>query len=213
MRSWLQRWSRPSASPEAQSEVLADATALLAAEDPAGALKQLDRLRRTPGMPVQALLLRGQASARLDRLEEAAKALDAATRRAPDQRDGWVELGQVQDRRGLHADAARCFERALQLDPDHAQTHRLLGLALRHLGTVEPAVTHLQRAVELDSGDPDLIYELAFTHYAAQQMDAAAKAFERFLMVAAVEHPRRGAAERVIEVLAQRQADPEGSAT
>ncbi len=98
-------------------------------------------------------------------------------------------------------------ERALRLDPQYAWAHHLLGRWHREvaeLGTTarvfvrlfygglpdasfEAAVTHLERAVALEPGDPNHVLELGFAYAAAGRAEDARREWRRGL-----ELPERG---------------------
>jgi Flp pilus assembly protein TadD len=65
------------------------------------------------GDPSAALAERG--------FEEALSHFRAATEIAPEAPDGWINLGYALERRRRLADARRCYDRALALDPQHAE--------------------------------------------------------------------------------------------
>jgi tetratricopeptide (TPR) repeat protein len=53
------------------------------------------------------------------------------------------------------------LDRALCVDPDCAAAHRYKGMLLGRIGEVERARSHLQRALQLDAGDPETERELS----------------------------------------------------
>jgi tetratricopeptide (TPR) repeat protein len=71
-----------------------------------------------------------------------------------DQRDQWRELtrsgAQSADEENWE-DAVRHFQGALELDPDHADSHFRLATAFENLGKFQDAKTHYERALDLDA--------------------------------------------------------------
>ena len=65
------------------------------------------------------------------RIEEARSVLDdydeQLAKIAPEDRDGWLALGDWASARGLHNQARFAYQRVLQLDPDNALANRALG--------------------------------------------------------------------------------------
>jgi Flp pilus assembly protein TadD len=55
-----------------------------------------------------------------------------------------------------HDETAQALGRVLEVEPDHARAHYLLGTALFNTGQTELAADHLRRFVELAPDDPDV---------------------------------------------------------
>jgi tetratricopeptide (TPR) repeat protein len=64
--------------------------------------------------------------------------------------DRWLQQGYRMQRAGTLSGAQRLYERVLQVDPDNADAHYLLGALLGHRSELFPAVAHLARATTLD---------------------------------------------------------------
>ena len=69
----------------------------------------------------------------------------------------WIRQGEAAFEAGNTAEALRCFERALELDPFHAKAHSNLGVIYWQQGQIEKALNTLTRALELDPDDQDVI--------------------------------------------------------
>ncbi|PWU01951.1 MAG: hypothetical protein C5B53_02255 [Candidatus Melainabacteria bacterium] len=67
----------------------------------------------------------GRALKRLGRIDEAKSEFRKATEVGPDFADGFYELGVVQESDGNWVEAAKCFERFLQLKPDASERRAL----------------------------------------------------------------------------------------
>lgn len=83
--------------------------------------------------------------------------------RFPDDPGCWLVLGQARLTafyRDLAAreghEAVRCLERALEMDPDSATSHRLLGDVLYRIGAVQQAQQHIEALRSLTPGDPEV---------------------------------------------------------
>jgi eukaryotic-like serine/threonine-protein kinase len=92
---------------------------------------------------------------------------------------GQVRAGMDPGRKALGA--AETEARALvTLVPDAAYGHALLGFIAYERGELSDAARHLYRAMELDPADPDVLFFLAITLQAANQIDAAYVLVRRF---------------------------------
>jgi tetratricopeptide (TPR) repeat protein len=103
-----------------------------------------------------ALRIAYDSALRLGDTEKAAKALDGLAVSDPE----WAATGLFQIAVELYnsdriEEAAQALERVLQVQPDHARAHYLLGVALFNSGQTEAAAGHLQRFIELAPDDPD----------------------------------------------------------
>jgi tetratricopeptide (TPR) repeat protein len=103
-----------------------------------------------------ALRIAYDSALRLGDTQRAAKALDGLAVSDPE----WAATGLFQIAVELYnsdriEEAAQALERVLQVQPDHARAHYLLGVALFNSGQTEAATGHLQRFIELAPDDPD----------------------------------------------------------
>ena len=108
-------------------------------------------------------------------VEEASPPAEAALRRALELGDDLAEVHYTLAGRRTWVDwdwegAGRAFERALELDPNHAQTRAYYSHYLHYVGRPDEAVAQIERALELDPLDPlvqglyamELMYERRF---------------------------------------------------
>ncbi len=98
-----------------------------------------------------------ESALRLNDPEKAAAALDGLAASDPQ----WAATGLFQIavelfNSGRNDEAAQALERVLEVEPDHARAHYLLGTALFNTGQTELAADHLRRFVELAPDDPDV---------------------------------------------------------
>jgi Flp pilus assembly protein TadD len=68
----------------------------------------------------------------------------------PDFAEAWYNLGTAYGNLGRHAEAARCFRRAVEEDPGDARAWANLGIASVALGDRTTALESLARLGQLD---------------------------------------------------------------
>ncbi|MEO5373356.1 MAG: tetratricopeptide repeat protein [Alphaproteobacteria bacterium] len=108
--------------------------------------------RLAPAHPVPFYLLGVIAFHRED-VDGAETALREAIARNADVAGFHETLGRVLRRRDRHAEAAACFERALDLDPSDGVVHGQRAACLEALGDRPGGLVHHRRAAELAPGD------------------------------------------------------------
>ena len=95
----------------------------------------------------------------------------------------WLNLGLNREWAG-HPDAAVGYiEQALRVNPDDADAHSSLGLALLQLGRAQEAVPHLERALRLDPNDADAHNTLALALLRLGRVPEAIPHFEQALQI------------------------------
>jgi tetratricopeptide (TPR) repeat protein len=114
------------------------------------------------------------------RLEEAAasfrKALELNPKAAGDDR----RLGMVLDQLGDHEGARKAFSAALELAPADAAAQLVLGRLLLDHGEAKEAVSHLEKACQLDGTSVNGFYVLAQAQNQIGDKEAARKTLETF---------------------------------
>jgi len=105
----------------------------------------------------EALQIAYDAALRLGDTEAASRALDALAASDPE----WATTGLFQQavdmyNAGQTDDAVAALEKVLEVEPDHAKAHYMLGVALFNTGQTGPAADHLRRFIELAPDDPDV---------------------------------------------------------
>ena len=73
----------------------------------------------------------------------------------PENPRAWKNLGGICEREGNTAEAITCFEAALRLDPNSAETHGSLGSNLAKTGFFDAGIAHFQEALRLNPGYAD----------------------------------------------------------
>ncbi len=175
--------------------------------------------------PADRAFLRAFAGPRFPRPSPAAEILDAwqsVVRLAPDRADGWYELGETfyndGEIIGMHDAASRAadaFNRALQLDPAHSPSRRMLALlyarerdtlALRRLVAAAPATdtsdalsAFVRWRVAAALGD-----SAEMRHVRGSLSDAPSGALRSIAMTAQSDGIGVGDGDRAIEILRRR---------
>jgi tetratricopeptide (TPR) repeat protein len=91
------------------------------------------------------------------------------------------EAAMAQKDAGDYAGARRTLEQAVALDPDHAQAHYWLGIALAREKAFADSAAHLERALVLDSAIPDGWIDLGNVLALQRDFPRAARAYRAAL--------------------------------
>ena len=156
-------------------------SACFAAGVPAEATPCLAALERLePDQPATAVL-RGLLAWARDDLSTCAEAFETAERMAPHDLQTLTQLGRLYLRQRHWAKAERSFQRALALDPDLAEAHYGLSVALPRQDRVEAGIDHALRAVGLRHEFPEAHFQLGAILSRLGWFERAAQAFEMTL--------------------------------
>jgi tetratricopeptide (TPR) repeat protein len=90
-------------------------------------------------------------------------------------------LGEVLSRMGEGEAAKAAFRRELEINPNHFDSHLLLGQLLRQEYDADGALQHLRKALVLRPGDPGVRYQIALAHIAKNEYDEAREILERLV--------------------------------
>jgi tetratricopeptide (TPR) repeat protein len=145
----------------------------MAMRDYTSALTAFDAALQANASYVPALVGRGQALLASQKTDAALEAFEKALSIDPSLTDlsrrvevlrfrnvqDVIDAAQIAAREGRVDDARRAYERAIAISPDSAFLHRELGQLERRAGDNDRALTHLRRAVELDSNDATALVE------------------------------------------------------
>ncbi len=93
-------------------------------------------------------------------IEQAAEELREAVTLQPDFAEAWSDLGETRKTLLDHAGAFQAFQQAVKADPANSVAQYRLGSEYLHRGEVSRAVTHLERAYELDPKNQSTLYNL-----------------------------------------------------
>ena len=102
---------------------------------------------------------------------------------APEQADAIRMLGVAAQRRGDHAKAVDCFQRALATWPGDSDLRIGLGIALYEHGQIEQAMTHLRHACELAPASGSAWFNLGEALWRQTHTEEAIKALQRALVL------------------------------
>jgi spermidine synthase len=156
--------------------------ALLAAENPAAAIVQLEAaLAADPDLHGAQLAL-ADAWIRAGRIGEAERLLKELSNRAPWIAEAWDMLGLVEAARGDWAGARELHAHALQLDPYRSEAHFNIGLALHQEGRLEAAARAFQAVLAIDPEDAGALDNLGLVHASGGLYEQAADFHRRALL-------------------------------
>ena len=197
---------RLSETPEHAGTAVAEHATLLAENSPDGAVAAVKTVEESDvdlTDPINAAALRVLLTylAELGEHEKAAKRIDSAVGAHPEAAVFHELNGRALSAAGKPPEKAReAFDRALELDPKHAEA--LFGLAAlsAQAGEVDVALALYDQAAELDSKDPASALAAAKLLLGAGRTADAQKRFEGVV----AEHPREaGAALELARILAE----------
>ena len=96
--------------------------------------------------------------------------------------EGHISRGNEWIKNQHYEEAAREYQRALEVDSKNVQVHLLLGLTYVQLGKLDEALQHTQKASQLDPGYA-AFYQLGLIYAAKRQQERAIEAFDRALKI------------------------------
>jgi Tfp pilus assembly protein PilF len=92
-----------------------------------------------------------------------------------------MNLGEMYMDRGRYEEAARCFGRAIQLDPKPPKPHSNLGNALLKLGRLDDAEREQRMALAIDPNVAEVFFNLGLVQVARDRPSEAARYFNEAL--------------------------------
>ena len=113
------------------------------------ALRCLDDLLRRGANDARVEQVRADAHLALGQLDSAAVACERALSMAPPLASRWGRLGEIRARQRRFAEARRCYQQAVGLEPAHIAWLERLGLAHLELGEPRAAAAAFDRCVRL----------------------------------------------------------------
>ncbi len=127
----------------------------------------------------------GSAYLSLQKTAEARESFEHATKLRASYPDtlanAWNNLGLLATQEGRTDEAIRCFQQALQLNPDHLIALNNLGNAYRLQKSWDAARKTFERALEVSSNDPDANYGLGMVYAQADDSTHAYEYLQRAL--------------------------------
>jgi Tfp pilus assembly protein PilF len=110
-------------------------------------------------------------------------AFTVATEIAPDNPDGWVNIGRTREREGNLAGAREALDRALALAPNLARTHFFYARVLKAEGAYDEALSHLRTVIEQYPKDRVVRNEAGRVLFLQKKYADAVKEFEQALAI------------------------------
>ncbi len=132
---------------------------------------------------LQTHMHKGHKLGREGRHENAEKEFLAALSKDPERGVLWNKVGTARFERHDYAGAVLFFEEAAFLDPDSAQVHKNLAMALKALGSLEAALVCFENAAVLDPEDSSARNEMGFIALHLGKFEVARAAFEGSLAI------------------------------
>jgi tetratricopeptide (TPR) repeat protein len=115
----------------------------------------------------------GTALDSLSQYDEAKAQMREEIRISPQSSLPWTRLASIALRQRLPAEALQPAQKAVELAPDAADAHYVLGRAYADLGDTAKAIPELEMASRLSPGSPEIHFALARAYAKANQPDKA----------------------------------------
>lgn len=74
-------------------------------------------------------------------------------KKTPEKSVGWVNLGDIYKNRKMYPEAIKSYKKAIEIEPDKANTYALMGVAYRLKGDKAEASLSLKKACDLDKSN------------------------------------------------------------
>ncbi len=145
----------------------------------ADAVSSFDKaLGLDPGL-VPAMLHKAIVLTLMERWRDAVKTAEAATKAAPDSKQVWLTLGEVNRRAERYRAAMKALRRAAEIDPEDATIEVTMGRVEHGAGNLEEAVVHFKRALVRNKKNVTALRYLGATYMELQDWAEAAAIWER----------------------------------
>lgn len=119
----------------------------------------------------------GTVYLRQNRYDEAIDCYQQAIEKTPTLYEPWFNQGKAYLDTGNFADAARCFQKVVDLKPDWETGHAMLATALSTQGDPLAALKSYEKALENGEGNAALYYNLGNTFLEIKRLEQAAQAY------------------------------------
>jgi tetratricopeptide (TPR) repeat protein len=156
------------------------AAAMLQGEDFAASAAILRKCAANRPSDSKAWLGLGMAELAQQHYPEARSALERSLKIDSTSADTEYQLGVVANRQGVQGEAVQHFERAVQLQPQHAMALAGLGEQYLQAGQIEKARTVLEKSVALDDSNAKAQYDLALVLSKVGETQEAKQHMERW---------------------------------
>ncbi|MGB2677098.1 MAG: tetratricopeptide repeat protein [Candidatus Acidiferrum sp.] len=125
-------------------------------------------------------LYKGMQALRDDKLDEAEKGLDQATKLAPNNPNVLYMQGVLNLKKHEWTKAQSVLEKATQIDPNSARALAALGMALCNQKKYAEAIPPLEKSMQLDAATGwETHWSLAQSYYQSKRFDEALKASQQ----------------------------------
>lgn len=121
----------------------------------------------------------------LNKLEDAGKDLETATKLSPEIAEYYAMLSTVHEEAGRPEKAIGAQTKAAQLFPEHPGYWQQLGRICFEGERYEEAIAAIEEALKLQPGSAECLWKLGYLHYYADQSMKALEYLERALKIAA----------------------------
>lgn len=115
----------------------------------------------------------GTALDSLSQYDDAKEQMRDEIRISPQSSLPWARLASIALRQRLPAEALQPAQKAVQLNPDSADAHYVLGRAYADLGDTAKAIPELEAASRLSPGSPEIHFALARVYAKSNQPERA----------------------------------------
>jgi tetratricopeptide (TPR) repeat protein len=92
---------------------------------------------------------------------------------------GWRNKGGALYSLGKYDEAIKCYDKAIEIDPDNPVVWNNKGLALNSLGKYDEAITSYDKAIEIDPDDADTWNNKGLALNSLGKYDEAKKCYDR----------------------------------
>lgn len=118
---------------------------------------------------------------RTGRAEDALQLLKIDHKREPDNWGHISNIGIAYTLLGYHEIAVEWFEKALKVNPRHANSYSSLGASLEHMGKIDEAIAAFQKAIEIEPEHAAALANLSISLKERRRFDEAYDVCERAL--------------------------------
>jgi len=95
----------------------------------------------------------------------------------------YYNAALIKNNQGKQQDAIPLLQKALEIKPDHPNSHLVLGNVLQRMGNLEPAIEHYQTALQLNPELAQAHQNLGVAFHARREFEQALSCFERALTI------------------------------
>jgi tetratricopeptide (TPR) repeat protein len=147
------------------------------------AIQNVEKYLKLSPAPAPGCCLMGRIHTRRADLKQAEIWLRRAVEADPNNPDFWTILGRVYTELAggpRMQDGFQCFQKALEINPNHVPTHRYYGLALNRSQQYVEAIPHLQAAMSGMNDPGPLYYDLGQGLIKAGRTQEGAEALAKY---------------------------------